>query len=438
MSEADDMLDEIAEDAPPALRAWIEARRATLRAKIEAAAAVPSSNDAWRHTPVPMEGGGVLSDYDKLLVQFSGGKDSIAMVLHLLDLGVPRERIELWHQDVDGGVRHFMDWPCTRGYCVVFAAAFGLRLLFQWKDGGYEGELLRENARTRPTTIQMLDGSVTHAGRSDEQARAQEYATRRQFPAQAADLKTRWCSAYLKIDVAAKVFTNDPRFKRGRYLVVTGERAQESTNRARYDEAEWYRRKAKKGGPALPPPRPSDPRVILQWRPVHKWSEDDVWAIIARWGVLPHPAYRLGFGRLSCQSCIFGLDDQWATIGAMNPHALNRIADYEVEFAKTIEPPKVIPFDDGGDYVRHADGSFVTRVKKVDGVDTLVKLRTTYPGRTVRDRAAVGRPYFDPRDPAMAALARASQHEGYNEPILIDPAHWRRPLGAGRVTGGPI
>ncbi len=43
-----------------------------------------------------------LASYDHVIVAFSGGKDSLACLLHLLDLGVPRERIGLWHHDVDG------------------------------------------------------------------------------------------------------------------------------------------------------------------------------------------------------------------------------------------------------------------------------------------------------------------------------------------------
>ena len=36
-----------------------------------------------------------LSSYDRIIVSTSGGKDSLACVLHLLDLGIPKERIVL-------------------------------------------------------------------------------------------------------------------------------------------------------------------------------------------------------------------------------------------------------------------------------------------------------------------------------------------------------
>lgn len=40
--------------------------------------------------------------FTKIIVACSGGKDSLASLLHLLDIGIPKERIELWHHDVDG------------------------------------------------------------------------------------------------------------------------------------------------------------------------------------------------------------------------------------------------------------------------------------------------------------------------------------------------
>lgn len=43
-----------------------------------------------------------LATYDHIIVAFSGGKDSWACLLHLLDLDVERKKIELWHHLVDG------------------------------------------------------------------------------------------------------------------------------------------------------------------------------------------------------------------------------------------------------------------------------------------------------------------------------------------------
>ena len=62
-----------------------------------------------------------LEEYEKIIVLFSGGKDSLACVLDLLERGVPRERIELWHHDIDGGhPERKMDWPVTRARCCSY------------------------------------------------------------------------------------------------------------------------------------------------------------------------------------------------------------------------------------------------------------------------------------------------------------------------------
>lgn len=61
-------------------------------------------------------------------VGFSGGKDSIACVLHLLELGIPKDRIELWHHKIDPPDKPFMDWPCTEAYCRAVAGALDIPL----------------------------------------------------------------------------------------------------------------------------------------------------------------------------------------------------------------------------------------------------------------------------------------------------------------------
>lgn len=78
-----------------------------------------------------------LDQYDKILVQFSGGKDSLMMLLRLLSLGVDKKKIQLWHQCIDGKgdgfTEHFMDWPSTEGYVKSIADYFQIPLIWSWR-----------------------------------------------------------------------------------------------------------------------------------------------------------------------------------------------------------------------------------------------------------------------------------------------------------------
>ena len=275
------------------------------------------------------------NSYDYIVVAFSGGKDSTACVLHLLDLGVPREKIELWHHLVDGREGStLMDWPVTEDYCRKFADAMGMDVYFSWKEGGFEREMLRENARTAPNRFEHLNGdNIIECGLVG--GTRGKLSTRRKFPQVAADLRVRWCSAYLKIDVCTAAINNQERFLNKRTLVITGERAEESAARSKYKEFEPDRSDNRNGKRVV--------RHVDHWRPVHAWSEEEVWDIIERYKVVPHPAYRLGWSRLSCMSCIFGSSHLWATLNEIAPDHVDRIAEYEREFGLTIHRTKSVP-----------------------------------------------------------------------------------------------
>lgn len=267
-----------------------------------------------------------LEDYDLIVVGYSGGKDSTACVLHLLEQGVPRHKIRLWHHAIDGkpGSANVMDWPITEAYCEAFAHAMGIRLLYGWKEGGFEKEMLRENELTTPISFQSEDGEVRTIGGTRG-----KLATRRMFPQVSANLSVRWCSAYLKIDVARRSFSNDPFYKTGKFLMVTGERRQESAARATYATVERHSSTNKS-------------RRVDQWRAIIEWSEKEVWAILQRHAVVPHPAYRLGWSRTSCMTCIFGTADQWAAVRELAPERFEQVAKREEEFGKTIQRSKSI------------------------------------------------------------------------------------------------
>jgi 3'-phosphoadenosine 5'-phosphosulfate sulfotransferase (PAPS reductase)/FAD synthetase len=263
-----------------------------------------------------------LETYDIIIVSFSGGKDSIALVLHLLAMGVPKCKIQLWHQVIDGepdAKEHFMDWPCTESYCRAFAKALGLRILFQWRHGGFKGEMLKKNARTQAVSFERQDGTIGTAG-----GKRGKISTRFMYPQQTADLSVRWCSASLKIDTMSMAINNEPTFKKGmKLLVVTGERREESTARSRYAEMEEHRCNTKS-------------RLVDHWRVVIDWTEQEVWEIMRKNRIIPHPCYRLGFSRCSCMKCIFIGQDEWATNQKIDPTVTQEAAGYEVQFGKTI------------------------------------------------------------------------------------------------------
>lgn len=311
-----------------------------------------------------------LDSYDHFVVAFSGGKDSLACVLYLLELGVPIEKIELWHHDIDGREGSWlMDWPVTRDYCRKVAAALNLPIYFSWKEGGFEREMLRDSDPTAPTWFETPDGVFSIGGKGKP-------GTRMKFPQVSADLSVRWCSAYLKIDVGSAALRNQDRFKGKRTLFITGERAEESSSRARYKVFEPHRTHGAS-------------RHVDQWRPVHGWDEVQVWAIIERHHILAHPAYRLGWGRLSCAACIFGSPNQWASLRIASPEQFAIIADHERRFGVTIQR-----------------------------------------NESVEQRADRGTPYPMVLDLIMKALA-----DIFTEPVFVDD--WQLPAGAFGENAGP-
>ena len=271
------------------------------------------------------EGTPDLASYDRIVCFFSTGKDSLASVLHLLELGVPASKIELHHHNVDGDPaagEGLMDWPVTLAYGQALARHLGMEFQTSWREGGIEREMCRQETRTAPVVF-YKDGVRIQTGGVNG-----PLGTRRKFPQKAASLSTRWCSSSGKIDVGVAYLRNDPKFQNQRTLVVTGERAEESSSRARYATFEQHRADGRGGKLA---------RHIDHWRAVHSWSEAQVWAIIERHSLQVHPAYEAGYGRVSCQFCIFGSKNQWATNRAIAPRAFGRIAVYEQDFGVTID-----------------------------------------------------------------------------------------------------
>lgn len=370
-----------------------------------------------------------LEEYDIIIVLTSGGKDSAAAFYRLLELGVPKEKIELWHHDIDGGHPHRrMDWPVTQAYVRAFAEAEQVKLRMSARVNGFWGEVYRLGSaypieyedegevKTCPLSKGQLESEQLRQGILDEMdpdtlEALKVYGCRMKFPAKSGDLARRWCSASLKIDVATSVLRNleglgkvqqfplkgsiamnrfcSPQLKRevgdsvirnleslkaqggrqalpaksgchqGRWcsgslkasiqggvtatlaktsenvkiLVVSGERRGESANRAKYNEMEVHRTNATARAH----------RLVHHWRAVIDHTERDVWEILRRHRVTPHPCYTCGWSRCSCMMCIFSLPRHWAGIKELFPSEYDAVCQDEIRLGFTLDNKKTLP-----------------------------------------------------------------------------------------------
>ena len=116
--------------------------------------------------------------------------------------------------------------------------------------------------------------------------------------------------------------------------------------------------------------------------------------MLRRHGIVPAPAYRLGWSRFSCIACIFGNPDQWASMRYLAPDWFERIAAHEDGFGRTIQ----------------RDWSI----------------------RALADR---GRPYQSLIE--QPDLARKTLQHAWNKPVTTRPDGWTIPAGAFGNGAGP-
>jgi hypothetical protein len=265
-----------------------------------------------------------INDYDHIIVSESGGKDSVACLFDLENQGVDMSKVELWHQCIDDR-EAFMDWPTMESYVQALGDLYKIPVYFQWRDGGFKGELLRKDSLKGDVHYYNGDGLVTlptDKGRTDG---------RQKFPALSSDLRYRWCSSVLKIDVGRRVISNDPRFagtreQPKRILFVSGERRDESLARAGYDEVKLH------------DGTNTRTRTVHHWRMVIDRSEDWIWQEYEKRKFRPAPPYVLGWNRTSCFGCIFSTPDLWAMMREIAPARFEAIAQMEIELGHTIDP----------------------------------------------------------------------------------------------------
>lgn len=240
-----------------------------------------------------------LASYHIILINSSAGKDSLAMLIHLVELadrqGVPRSRIVVVYASL-GVVVH----PGTLELARAHAQAYGLRF-----EVVSRAENLMDQIRTRRRTLnaqaQVLLAeaeALAAAGwhRLAKMARL-DALKKWQTPAWPSS-QARYCTSDQKVAQVLKLITRlvDELVAAGvegpiRILNCLGIRAEESPDRAK--KQPFGRDSAS-----------NSKRHVDRWLPIFDWTVEDVWNTIRRSGLPYHPAYDAGLPRLSCVFCV--------------------------------------------------------------------------------------------------------------------------------------
>lgn len=240
-----------------------------------------------------------LNQYRWIVVNSSGGKDSqtaLRFVVGLADeQGYPRSQIVVSHQDLGD-----MEWKGTKDLAKAQAEHYGLR---------FEVTKYRTCKREE---IDLLE-AVRRRG---------------MWP----DQNNRYCTSDFKRLPGSRVITALYREagKQGDILQVFGFRAEESPARAKKPVLEREERLCIKN------------RTVMNWLPIHSWTQAQVWDDIKASGVPYHSAYALGMPRLSCMFCIFAPRAALMIAGKANPELLARYVAVEREIGHTFQNKKPI------------------------------------------------------------------------------------------------
>lgn len=259
----------------------------------------------------------------KVLAAVSGGKDSTALCLHLREIGVDFEPVFMdtgWEtQETYRYLRE--ELPGHVGAIRWLRADISLVGEIESLAGEYERRLGHYSAMVR---LILKKGMFPSGGR-------------------------RFCTQELKVrPMAHYVESLD-------YEVVNavGVRAEESAARAQLPEWEAW--------------EASNWIDAETWRPLIRWTIDDVIAIHKRHGVTPNRGYFAGASRVGCWPCIRSNKAEIRTLAEINPERVRLIADLERDVARLTNARKERRggTSEGDGYESHA--WFQARLPDADG-----------------------------------------------------------------------
>lgn len=255
------------------------------------------------------------------LVNVSGGKDSTATYLRAIESGRTFRAVF-----ADTGNEH----PATYDYVATLAERAGgpavetvradftqrlekrrAHILARWPQQGIEQDVVDEAAALHaPTGNPYLDLCILKG----------------RFPSS----RAQFCTDELKV-LPITVEVVGPMLKAGPVLQWLGIRADESANRARQPRFNRHE---------------SGAHV---WRPIFRWSLDDVWAIHRRHGLAPNPLYAMGMTRVGCYPCINCSKGELRAIATLSPEHIDRIDRWERVLARTCKRRSATFFPAGTD-----------------------------------------------------------------------------------------
>ena len=230
----------------------------------------------------------------KHVVNVSGGKDSTAVYLAAMSV-----------LGADGFTAVFADtgWenPATYHYVAELAATTG-------------GPAVRTIRMPTPTERLAARGIEPSGNRFEDLV-----AINGIFPSHF----RRFCTGDLKIKpIERQVYR--PLIEAGHNVVSwQGVRADES--RARRELPSWQRIMVRKGW---------GDRAVHGYRPILRWTVEDVFAAHDEAGIAPNPLYGLGFSRVGCWPCIHARKSEIRAIARLDPARIAEIREWEARFSR--------------------------------------------------------------------------------------------------------
>lgn len=255
-------------------------------------------------TTVPDE---LIRDADWVVVSSSGGKDSQAMLWYVVRrakaLGM-LHKVVVVHADLGRA-----EWEGTRELAELQARLCGVRR-FEVVTSGVDFL----------DRVEIRHGKLKAKAEKEAIERGEDPAKAKVAPAWPSS-SARWCTSGEKRGPIRTLYTRltDELAHLGRpvrILACIGQRAAESTQRAKLAEVEIDRAAS------------NGKRHVTTWRPIHTWSDRKVWREIARSRLPYHPAYDWGNKRLSCVFCVLGCNNDLV-------NGARRVPELAAAFART-------------------------------------------------------------------------------------------------------